>query len=102
MRSVVVVLPASICAMIPMLRVFWSVYLRGMDRVGVGRGVRIWAKKMDPSGPRALLVVVDRSASLSGRGLHFDLRLRQRCAHPVMHTREATSTIAERFGVPAR
>src|SRR4051794_5634298 len=31
MRSVVVVLPASMWAMIPMLRVFSSVYLRGMD-----------------------------------------------------------------------
>jgi hypothetical protein len=30
MRSVVVVLPASMCAMIPMFRVFSSVYLRGM------------------------------------------------------------------------
>src|SRR3954447_22235539 len=30
MRSVVVVLPASMWAMIPMLRVFWRLYLRGI------------------------------------------------------------------------
>src|SRR4051794_36555796 len=30
MRSVVVVLPASMWAMIPMFRVFWRLYLRGM------------------------------------------------------------------------
>jgi hypothetical protein len=47
MRSVVVVLPASICAMIPMFRVFWREYLRGMrKRVDLGVG-----KKNGPLGP---------------------------------------------------
>src|SRR3954447_1367164 len=32
MRSVVVVLPASMWAMIPMLRVFWRLYLRGIGK----------------------------------------------------------------------
>jgi hypothetical protein len=38
MRSVVVVLPASMCAMIPMLRVFSSGNLRGMDQLLDGGG----------------------------------------------------------------
>src|ERR1700729_3095600 len=75
MRSVVVVLPASMCAMIPMFRVFSSVNLRGMaqlEKIAVGMGTVVWclgpalsglelrllfsSKKMGPSGPRALLV----------------------------------------------
>src|ERR1700712_5065543 len=38
MRSVVVVLPASMCAMIPMFRVFWRENLRGMSESAGGRG----------------------------------------------------------------
>jgi hypothetical protein len=56
MRSVVVVLPASMCAMIPMLRVFWSENLRGIDLVGVLLGGGGQGKKIGPSGPRAQLV----------------------------------------------
>src|SRR4051812_44608125 len=48
MRSVVVVLPASMCAMIPMLRVFSSEYLRGMvQRAGCGGT----GKENGPLGP---------------------------------------------------
>src|SRR5271154_5968947 len=85
MRSVVVVLPASMCAMIPMFRVFWRVNLRGMAQVGM----LVWclgpalsagwncdwlfsSKKMGPSGPRARCWSdLDRFASLSARGLHL-------------------------------
>src|SRR3954447_860331 len=40
MRSVVVVLPASMCAMIPMFRVFWRENLRGIRKAGSARGWR--------------------------------------------------------------
>jgi hypothetical protein len=43
--------------MIPMLRVFCSEYLRGISEWGWWRPVAVRAKKMDPSGPRALLVL---------------------------------------------
>src|SRR2546421_9555428 len=56
MRSVVVVLPASMCAMIPMFRVFSSENLRAMDRDLVSGSGLVEGKKMGPSGPRALLV----------------------------------------------
>src|SRR5579875_2990960 len=38
MRSVVVVLPASMCAMIPMLRTLSRLYLRGMERASLVGG----------------------------------------------------------------
>src|SRR6185312_10868502 len=38
MRSVVVVLPASMCAMIPMFRVFWRENLRGISESAGGGG----------------------------------------------------------------
>src|ERR1700712_1498494 len=38
MRSVVVVLPASMCAMIPMFRVFWRENLRGISESAGVRG----------------------------------------------------------------
>jgi hypothetical protein len=42
MRSVVVVLPASMCAMIPMLRIFSSGNVRGMWSV-----MAVWAVEVD-------------------------------------------------------
>ena len=51
MRSVVVVFPASMCAMMPMLRVFSSGNLRGM-KSGVG-GRRRQEKKNGPKWARA-------------------------------------------------
>src|SRR5579862_9444474 len=54
MRSVVVVLPASMCAMIPMLRVLWSVNLRGMarsDGCEMNVGVACSGQKNGPLGP---------------------------------------------------
>ena len=45
MRSVVVVLPASMCAMIPMLRVFLSVNLRGIGVVWWGQGKGCFEKR---------------------------------------------------------
>src|SRR5918996_550641 len=50
MRSVVVVFPASMCAMIPMLRVFSSVTLRAMTCLYV---VPIPSRKKALSGPGA-------------------------------------------------
>ena len=52
MRSVVVVLPASMCAMIPMLRVFSSVNLRGIDQESRFRGLgAVAGEKNGPLGP---------------------------------------------------
>src|SRR5437764_320715 len=67
MRSVVVVLPASMWAMIPMFRVFWRENLRviGFGSRGVGS---LWGKKMGPSGPYALLVC-RRAVALDVAGL---------------------------------
>src|ERR1019366_7737738 len=77
MRSVVVVLPASMCAMIPMLRVF----SRGNSLGIVGCGGRCGrscvaclrrpgaGKKIGPVGPRRVLLKPP-PASLCGRGLH--------------------------------
>src|ERR1700680_2845090 len=50
MRSVVVVLPASMCAMIPMFRVFWRVNLRGMAG-GVVGAAGLPGKEKGPLGP---------------------------------------------------
>jgi hypothetical protein len=48
MRSVVVVLPASICAMIPILRVFWSENCLAMSLLRIPG----WEQKKGPvSGP---------------------------------------------------
>ena len=59
------------------------------------------AKKMGPSGPRALLVCVDRFASLSARGLHLRSRLHGRIARKRSPTRDASATIAEEFALPS-
>ena len=67
-------------------------------QVGSGRVRRVAGKKMGPSGPRALLVCVDRSASLSARGLHLDWRARVSGTRILRVTRDAASTIAEDFG----
>src|ERR1700704_5776123 len=84
--------------MIPMLRVFSSENLRGMEggRVeSVGGCVR--AKKWGPSGPRALLVC-DRFASLSARGLHSSGPApRGLLARTRAPTRDADPTIAEQI-----
>src|SRR4051794_23762936 len=53
MRSVVVVLPASMCAMIPMLRVFSSGNLRGIDLAGLGGLRRFGAGGQKERAPRA-------------------------------------------------
>jgi hypothetical protein len=52
MRSVVVVLPASMCAMIPMLRVFSSVTLRAMT---CPEAFPVTSRKKALSGPGAAL-----------------------------------------------
>src|SRR3954452_17016074 len=60
MRSVVVVLPASMWAMIPMFRVFSSVNLRGMEdsllclRSSCVRGALAAGKETGPAGPVSL------------------------------------------------
>src|SRR5438105_13825100 len=56
MRSVVVVLPASMCAMNPILRVFSSEYLRGIGEVFVGGGL-IPGQKKRPLGPHARILI---------------------------------------------
>src|SRR3954453_17846729 len=67
MRSVVVVLPASMCAMIPMFRVFSSEYLRGMwKRAGCG-GADV---KNGPLGPARTATSGVDDGALSARGLH--------------------------------
>src|ERR1700691_3666952 len=77
MRSVVVVLPAAMCAMIPMLRVLWSVNLRGMARSG-GSEMSVGAtcsgqKNGAPRAHARCWSCLDRFASLSARGdLHLD------------------------------
>src|ERR1700728_754607 len=64
MRSVVVVLPASMCAMIPMLRVFSSVNLRGMAQLGgivaVGAGMVVWCLGPALSGLELRLAVFEQ------------------------------------------
>src|ERR1700689_2335230 len=82
MRSVVVVLPASMCAMIPMFRVFWRLNLRGMVFCSLVslEAVLGWSgelsfgpdagKKRGPPGPRAL-PVESRFGSLCAEGLHL-------------------------------
>src|ERR1022692_451024 len=105
MRSVVVVLPASMWAMIPMLRVFSSGNLRGIVQIscwlllgGVGgvpvrprrRYARLRAKKW---APRAhALPVVGRFTSLYDRGLHAGLSLGRgaRMRTRPSHLRKAT------------
>src|SRR4051812_41257888 len=61
---------------------------------------------MGPSGPRALLVSVDRFASLSARGLHLRSRSTNGSLASDLPARGASATIAEGFvlpcGVPAR
>src|ERR1700694_2326738 len=103
MRSVVVVLPASMWAMIPMLRVFSRENLRGMAQgPGVGGEAAVWAKKMGPSGPRALLVIsgpvrvviCSRSPSLGSDSAGACSSL---CAG-----RDANPTIAEHFSALGR
>src|SRR5215218_11188266 len=51
MRSVVVVLPASMCAMIPMFRVFSSGKLRGMVSKSSSSSSRDKPQKKAPKGP---------------------------------------------------
>src|SRR5690242_8377116 len=52
MRSVVVVLPASMCAMIPMFRVFSRLNLRGMKFLGVEGPLQLVSgHEKGPSGP---------------------------------------------------
>src|ERR1700683_127539 len=98
MRSVVVVLPASMWAMIPMFRVFWSENFLVIDRDPLTSSrCRLQAKKLGPSGPRAQQVVYGPVASLSARGLHLALRLRGGHARTPASTRDATPTIAEGF-----
>src|SRR4051794_13584671 len=59
MRSVVVVLPASMCAMIPMFRVFWRENLRGISESAGGRGSSGCGQRK--RAPRARAHVKDRS-----------------------------------------
>src|ERR1700686_5742915 len=73
MRSVVVVLPASMCAMIPMLRVFWRLNLRGMVVCSEVVARPDEGKKRGPPGPRAL-PVMSRFASLCAQGLHLEVQ----------------------------
>ena len=78
--------------MIPMLRVFWRVNLRGIVsriRDSVREGECVGAKKVGPSGPRAQLVCLDRSASLSARGLHLGLPTRGRHTTRLLAARDA-------------
>src|SRR6185437_12916356 len=102
MRSVVVVLPASMCAMIPMLRVFSSVYLRGISDWGGLRPVGASGEKNGPLGSTRAAGLVDRSASLSDRGLHLGLRLSRRSPFKEAGTRATGPTIAEDFGLSER
>src|SRR3954447_10219926 len=79
MRSVVVVLPASMCAMIPMLRVFSRLNLRGMSGKGWKAGGVAQVQGYRGRGhkkraPRARMrhdrCYVTRSGLLCGRGHH--------------------------------
>src|SRR5579884_718920 len=70
MRSVVVVLPASMCAMIPMLRVFSRLNLRGMLAVGGCRACRPpTGMKKGPGGPFTTWLS-GRDGFLWSHGLH--------------------------------
>src|SRR3954453_707795 len=82
MRSVVVVLPASMCAMIPMLRVFSRGKVRGMFGVefgGVGRGFgERWfllrsgfAHKKGPDGPGTTASRRNRDRKLCRATIHW-------------------------------
>src|SRR5579884_2197274 len=51
MRSVVVVLPASMCAMIPMLRIFSRLNLRGIGFRGGDQGRLESGHEKGPQGP---------------------------------------------------
>src|SRR5271154_2237047 len=99
MRSVVVVLPASMCAMIPMLRVLWSENFRGIDQDPVAR-LR-WppaGKKIGPLGPTraAGLVWTGRRRYLLEVSI-LNFRLRGRHADTPAPARDARPTIAEEF-----
>src|ERR1700724_942832 len=100
MRSVVVVLPASMWAMIPMFRVFWRENLRGMED-----DPRCWweaglGQKNGPLGPT-------RAAGLVWTGWRryllevsiFCTYSRGQAASPAC-TRDANPTIAEGFSYP--
>src|SRR5665213_4253855 len=110
MRSVVVVLPASMCAMIPMFRVFWRVNLRGMAKGGDGRvvsraGVKrlelrlaVFKQKNGPLGPtRATgLIWTGSRRYLLEISIWFGTP-RETCSHDCA-IRRASPTIAEQTG----
>src|SRR5271154_2080422 len=99
MRSVVVVLPASMCAMIPMFRVFLRLKERGMRGCGVeSLRVRFRAKKEGHSGPRTPMAFAG-SASLSARDFHLSCAQR-RDPSTDLRTAARRSTIAEGWGAP--
>src|SRR5919198_4297023 len=91
MRSVVVVLPASMWAMIPMLRVFSREYLRGMDQLK-DRGV---GKKNGPLGPARTTGLLPGGRAMCS-GSPFGRRFPSGCAERNRRTPdERRSTIAE-------
>src|SRR5271155_1591551 len=101
MRSVVVVLPASMCAMIPMLRVSWSENLRVIDCEWVGflasLGIGPAGKKIGPLGPT-------RATGLMWTGLRrypleVSIVVVELAGSRIPRvTRDADPTIAEEFG----
>src|SRR5665213_999897 len=105
MRSVVVVLPASMCAMIPMLRVFSRGNALGIvscrSVVDGGCGCRAGSggagKKIGPGGPTRGLLIGARPASLCGRVLHVG----NRCPPPALADEHAQAARTADHSIPA-
>src|SRR5947209_17914840 len=91
MRSVVVVLPASMCAMIPMLRVFSSENVRGMRAVSGGG----WSARAVRPSPW-----VAGDAAVGGRAPH--LCMKKGPAGPVHDTDVGSGRVSRGFWSPYR